>query len=36
MAAVTLFRCVVFHLGVFWWWGCGVVRVDNVWLRVCV
>jgi len=22
MAAVTLFRCV--HLGVFWWWGCGV------------
>lgn len=28
MAAVTLFRCVVFHLGVFWWWGCGVIRVD--------
>jgi hypothetical protein len=25
----------VFHLGVFWWWGCGVVRVA-LWLRVCV
>jgi hypothetical protein len=25
----------VCHLGVFWWWGCGVVRVA-LWLRVCV
>jgi len=35
MAAVTLFRC-VFHLGVFWWWGCGVCARGYVWLRVCV
>jgi len=35
MAAVTLFRCVFFIWSVFWWWGCGVVRVA-LWLRVCV
>ena len=34
MAAVTLFRC-VFHLGVFWWWGAGVVRVVVV-ASLCV
>jgi hypothetical protein len=26
----------VFHLGVFWWWGCGVCARGYVWLRVCV